>query len=49
MRKHITRILTTLLALAMLLPIVVQAAPTDGWTEPALRIRFTQNSGIEKI
>ena len=35
MRKHITRILTTLLALAMLLPIVVQAAPTDGWTDEA--------------
>lgn len=35
MRKHITRLLTTLLALAMLLPIVAQAAPTDGWTDEA--------------
>ena len=35
MKTHITRILTTLLALAMLLPIVVQAAPTDGWTDEA--------------
>ena len=35
MRKHFTRILTTLLALVMLLPIVVQAAPTDGWTDEA--------------
>lgn len=35
MRKHITRLLTTLLALAMLLPIVVQAAPVDGWTDEA--------------
>ncbi len=35
MRKHFTRILTTLLSLAMLLPIVVQAAPTDGWTDEA--------------
>lgn len=35
MRKHITRLLTTLLALVMLLPIVVQAAPTDGWTDEA--------------
>lgn len=33
MRKHITRLLTTLLALVMLLPIVAQAAPTDGWTD----------------
>ena len=49
MKKHLTRILTALLALAMLLPVTAQAAPTDGWTEPALRIRFTQNSGIEKI
>lgn len=35
MRKHITRSLTALLALAMLLPIVVQAAPMDGWTDEA--------------
>ena len=35
MKTHITRILTTLLALAMLLPIVVQASPTDGWTDEA--------------
>ena len=35
MRKHITRLLTTLLALVMLLPIVAQAAPTDGWTADA--------------
>ena len=35
MRKHITRLLTTLLALVMLLPIVAQAAPTDGWTDKA--------------
>ena len=35
MRKHITRLLTTLLALVMLLPIVVQATPVDGWTDEA--------------
>ena len=35
MRKHITRILTTLLALAMLLPATAQAAPVDGWTDEA--------------
>jgi len=35
MRKHITRLLTTLLALVMLLPIVAQAAPMDGWTDEA--------------
>ena len=35
MRKHITRLLTALLALAMLLPVVVQAAPADGWTDEA--------------
>lgn len=35
MKKHITRLLTTLLALVMLLPIVVQAAPADGWTDEA--------------
>ncbi len=33
MKKHFTRILTTLLALVMLLPIVVQATPVDGWTD----------------
>lgn len=35
MRKHITRLLTTLLAMVMLLPIVVQATPVDGWTDEA--------------
>lgn len=35
MRKHITRILTALLALAMLLPVTAQAAPADGWTDEA--------------
>ena len=35
MRKHITRLLTTLLALVMFLPIVVQATPADGWTDEA--------------
>lgn len=35
MRKHFTRLLTTLLALVILLPIVAQAAPTDGWTDEA--------------
>ena len=35
MKKHITRLLTTLLALVMLLPIVVQAAPVNGWTDEA--------------
>ena len=35
MKKHFTRVLTTLLALMMLLPIVVQAAPADGWTDEA--------------
>ena len=35
MRKHFTRLLTTLLALVMLLPIVVQATPVDGWTDEA--------------
>lgn len=33
--SDITRLLTTLLALVMLLPIVAQAAPTDGWTDEA--------------
>ncbi len=35
MKKHFTRILTTLLALAMLLPVTAQAAPADGWTDEA--------------
>lgn len=35
MRKHITRLLTALLTLVMLLPIVVQATPADGWTDEA--------------
>ena len=35
MRKHFARILTTLLALVMLLPIVVQATSVDGWTDEA--------------
>ena len=35
MRKYFTRVLTALLALVMLLPIVVQAAPADGWTDEA--------------
>ena len=35
MRKHFTRVLTALLAAVMLLPIVVQAAPADGWTDEA--------------
>lgn len=35
MRKHITRLLTALLTLVILLPIVAQAAPTDGWTDEA--------------
>lgn len=35
MRKHITRLLTTLLAIAMLLPVTAQAAPADGWTDEA--------------
>ena len=33
MRKHITRLLTTLLAIIMLLPVTAQATPTDGWTD----------------
>ena len=32
MRKHITKLLTALLAIVMLLPVTAQAAPTDGWT-----------------
>ena len=35
MRKHITRLLTTLLAIVMLLPVTAQAAPMDGWTDEA--------------
>lgn len=35
MKKHITRLLTTLLALVMLLPAVVQATPVNGWTDEA--------------
>lgn len=35
MRKHITRLLTTLLAIVMLLPVTAQAAPIDGWTDEA--------------
>mgnify|MGYP002673496492 FL=1 len=35
MRKHFTRILTALLTLVMLLPMTVQAAPADGWTDEA--------------
>ena len=32
MRRHITRLLTTLLAIVMLLPMTAQATPVDGWT-----------------
>lgn len=35
MRKHITKLLTALLAIVMLLPATVQAAPADGWTDEA--------------
>lgn len=35
MRKHITRLLTTLLAIVMLLPVTAQAVPIDGWTDEA--------------
>ena len=35
MRKHITKLLTALLAIVMLLPVTAQAAPTDGWTDEA--------------
>ena len=35
MRKHFTRVLTALLVAVMLLPIVVQATPVDGWTDEA--------------
>lgn len=33
MKKHFIRILTALLATAMLLPVTAQAAPADGWTD----------------
>lgn len=33
MRRHITRLLTTLLAIVMLLPVTAQATPVDGWTD----------------
>lgn len=35
MRKHITKLLTALLAIVMLLPVTAQAASTDGWTDEA--------------
>ena len=35
MRKHITKLLTALLAIVMLLPVTAQATPTDGWTDEA--------------
>ena len=35
MRKHFTRVITALLVAVMLLPIVVQATPADGWTDEA--------------
>lgn len=35
MRKHITKLLTALLAIVILLPVTAQAAPTDGWTGEA--------------
>ena len=35
MRKHITKLLTALLAIVMLLPVTAQAAPVDGWTDEA--------------
>ena len=35
MRKHITKLLTALLAIVMLLPVTAQAAPTDGLTDEA--------------
>ena len=35
MKKHTTKLLTILLALAMLLPVTAQAAPTGGWTDEA--------------
>ena len=33
MRKYITRLLTMLLAIVMLLPVTAQATPVDGWTD----------------
>ena len=35
MKKHMAKLLAALLALVILLPIVAQAAPTDGWTDEA--------------
>ena len=35
MKKHMTKLLAALLALAMLLPVTAQAAPSDGWTDEA--------------
>jgi len=35
MKKHITKLLTALLAIVMLLPVTAQAAPMDGWTDEA--------------
>ena len=35
MKKHMAKLLAALLALAMLLPVTAQAAPTDGWTDEA--------------
>ena len=35
MRKHITKLLTVLLAIVMLLPVTAQAAPADGWVDEA--------------
>lgn len=32
MRKHFIRVLTTLLAIVMFLPVTAQAVPADGWT-----------------
>ena len=35
MRKHFIRVLTTLLAIVMFLPVTAQAVPADGWTDGA--------------
>ena len=35
MKKHMAKLLAALLALAMLLPVTAQAAPSDGWTDEA--------------
>ena len=35
MKKHMAKLLATLLAAIMLLPATVQAAPADGWTDEA--------------